>query len=224
MDYKKNLRYFENKKAMLYVGAALIAVGVVSFLLWRFTVHYYFFYPCMLFLITGGVLFTVSKTSRSSDKSIDEAIDDTFKQFEEQTLTRFDLYDRQLPYVESALLEGYKYYDGSYIVRDKSGGYRTDVYAKTHVYFTKTELCIGAYEISLIKDDQTDKSVSIPYESIKEAYLTDGETTYNMKNKSVTVNYQTLHIKTTDGEFTSQAQSSQTLDTLVEDINRVIAR
>lgn len=222
MDYKKNLRYFENKKIPLYIGAAMIALGIVFLLGTRWSEFYYIMYPSSFFLlICGGIMFAVSKTSKSSDKSLDEAINESFKSFEEQTLKKFDLYERQLPYIESVLLEGYKYYEGSYLIRDGSGKYRTDVYAKTHVYFTKTELCIGSCEISFIKDEQTDKSISIPYESIKRAYMEDNVIEYKLKNKLVQIHYQTLHIETTNGEFTCQTYVSQYLDNLLENINRM---
>lgn len=225
MDYKKNLRYFKNKKIPIYTGAGMIVLGIVCFLATRWSEYYLILYPAsIILLIVGGIMFAVSKTSQSNDKAIDDAINESFKMFEEQTLKRFDLYERQLPYVESALLDGYKYYEGSYLLRDKAGKYRTDVYTKTHVYFTKTELCIGSYEISLIKDEQTDKSVSYPYESIKRAYAKDDVIVYKQKNIIVTIHYQTLHIETVNGEFITQTPVSADLDALVENIGRMATK
>lgn len=225
MDYKKNLRYFENKntkKILLYVSTVMIALSIIFFWATRWSEYYQLLYPAsLIFLTAGGILFVVSKTTCSNDKVIDEAINESFKLFEEKTLKRFDLYERQLPYVESALLEGYRYYEGSYLIRDRSGKYRTDIYTKTHVYFTKTELCIGAFEISLIKDEQIDKSVLYPYESVIRAYAEDNVIEYQLKNKSQQIHYQTLHIETTTGEFVCQVYISQYLDNLIDDINRM---
>ena len=225
MDHKKNLRYFENKKIlkiMLYGSVCMITLGIICFLATHWSEYYQLLYPAsFIFLIAGGILLAVSKTSCSNDKIIDEAINESFKLFEEQMLKRFDLYERQLPYVESALLEGYKFYKGSYLIRDGAGKYRTDVYTKTHVYFTKTELCIGALEISLIKDEQIDKSVSFSYKSIKMAYAEDDVIEYQLNNKSQQIHCQTFHIVTTTGEFVCQTYISQFLDNLIADINRL---
>ena len=203
----------------------MIVLGIVCFMAARWSEYYLILYPAsIILLIVGGIMFAVSKTSQSNDKVIDDAINESFKLFEEQMFKRFDLYERQLPYVESLLLEGYKYYEGSYLLHDKAGKYRTDVYTKTHVYFTKTELCIGSYEISLIKDEQIDKSVSFPYESIKKAYAEDNVIEYKLKNKSVTIRYQTFYIETANGEFITQANISSALDDLIENINRTAAK
>ena len=224
MDYKKNLKYFENKKALLYGSAVTLALGVVLwFSRWNPDYNEIIYYISIFFILTGGIVFAITSSSRSNDKKIDETIEESFKSFEEQTISRFDLHERQLPYIESVLIEGYKYYKGSYHLRDGSGKYRTDVYAKTRVYFTKTELCIGSYEISLIKDEQTDKSVSFPYESIIRAYVKDDAAEYKLKNKSVTMHYQTFHIEAVNGEFTAQAYISQDLDGMIGNITRMTA-
>lgn len=227
MDYKKNVKYFENKKIMLYGSAALLAVGVILWFgpFWSRDNYFVMYIFSVLSIIVGGIIFAVTLGSRSTDKKIDEQINEAFKHFEEETLQKYDLYERQLPYVESALIEGYKYYDGSFLHRDKDGKYRTDIYFKTHVYFTEEGLCLGSKEVSLIKDEQNDKSEQIPYVTIKSAYLSEDETVYVKGNKTVPVKYQTLHIaKTDDSEFISQVKSSQAVDTLVSDINHIRER
>ena len=226
MDYKKNLKYYQNKKLLLFGSAALFAVGVLLWILPRSADNRFVMYILsVLCIIVGGVVLIFTVSSRANDKKIDEDVTDALKLFEDETLQRFDLYERQLPYVESAVLEGYKYFEGSYLRRDKQGKYRTEIYAKTHVYFVPEELCIGAYEISLIEDKKTDKSEAVKYADIEKAYLTDDCTEYKKGKKSINVKYQTLHIKKKDGEeLTFQAYSSETLDRLCEDINHIIER
>lgn len=226
MDYKKNLRYFQNKKLMLYGSAALLAVGALLWVLPRNADNRFVMYILSVILIlVGGAALIITVTSRSGDKKIDEDVQDAFKLFEEETLERYDLYERQLPYVESAVLEGYKYFEGSYLRRDKQGKYRTEIYAKTHVYFVPENLCIGAYEISLIEDKKEDRSAAVPYSDIEKSYLTDDRITYKKGKKNIEVKFQTLHIKKKDGqELTYQAYSSEALDRLCEDINHIVKR
>lgn len=227
MDYKKNIKYFENKKILMYGSAVLLAVGVILWFgpFWSPDNYFVMYIFSVLSIIIGGVIFAITLGKRSNDKKIDEQINEVLKHFEEETLQKYDLYERQLPYVESAVIEGYKYFDGSLLRRDKDGKFRTEIYVKTHVYFTEEELCIGSKEISLIKDEQADKSEKIPYANIKKACLSDDETIYKKGNKTVPVKYQTLHIVKTDGtEFTAQTRSSQTVDTLVSDINHIRER
>ena len=226
MDYQKNLRYYQNKKIMLYGSAALLAAGVLLWVFPRSAENRFIMYRLsILFILVGGAALIITVTSRASDKMIDEAVAESLKLFEEETLQRFDLYERQLPFVESAVLEGYKYFDNSYLRRDKQGKYRTEIYAKTHVYFTSEELCIGAWEISLIEDKKTDKSAAVKYADTEKAYLTDDSMIYKKGNKNTEVKYQTLHIKKKDGEeLTFQAYSSEALDRLRDDINHVCER
>ena len=226
MDYKKNYRYFENKKLLLYVGAGLLILGVILWILPRSRDYGFIIYILsVLSILSGGVIFVVTLSMRANDKKIDESVETAFSRFEDETLERYDLYERQLPYLESVLIESYKYFDGSYLRRDKEGRYRTEIYSKTHVYFVEEGICIGSKEISLIKDEQTDRSEQIPYGQIEKAYLTDDQTVYKKGSKTVPVGYQTLHIKKTDGtEFTAQSHSSQMLDTLVSDINHTKER
>lgn len=226
MDYKKNYRYFENKKLLLYVGAGLLILGVILWILPRSRDYGFIIYILsVLSILSGGVIFVVTLSMRANDKKIDESVETAFSRFEDETLERYDLYERQLHYVESAVIEGYKYFEGSFLRRDREGRYRTEIYAVTHVYFVEEGLCIGSREVSLIEDKQTDKSEDIPYSMVDRAYLTDDELIYKKGKKTIPVRYQTLHILKTDGsEFSAQAHSSQALDKLVSDINHIKER
>lgn len=224
MDYKKNISYFENKRLFLYGGAVLLALGLLLMfgpfgdrdsgpILYILSV---------LSLAAGGVAFTLSVTTRSTDKKIDDDIAAAFRYFDEEKLEKFDLYERQLPYIRSVELEDYEYYEGSMIRRDKAGHYRTDLYGKTHIYFTENTLCIVFTAVSLIKDEKTEKDIEVPYEEIKKAYLADKTVNYAYGKKTVTITVPMLHIECEDGEeHVYQVRSDLEVDTAVEDINRL---
>ena len=218
MEYKKNLKYFENKKLMLYGSAALLALGLFLWFgpFWSRDNHYVMYIISVISIIAGGVIFAVTVSSRSSDKKIDEQIDAAFRHFEEESLERFDLYERQLSYVNSVSFEGYEYKPDSLIRRDRSGKYRSDTYAKNHVYFTQEEIVIASSSISLIRDEKTDRSVAIPYGDIRLASVRDCEIKYG----KVTIRYQIFSVETNGGRtYEYQTSASSEIDTLVADVN-----
>ncbi|MBO4869533.1 MAG: hypothetical protein J5585_07455, partial [Clostridia bacterium] len=107
MDYKKNKKYFENKKLLLYGSAGLLLLGL---LLWfgpfrsmdnRYIMNIF----SVISIILGGVVFAITVGSRSTDKKIDEQITEAFKLFDEETDEKFDLYERQLNYITPAEFE-----------------------------------------------------------------------------------------------------------------------
>ena len=224
MDYKKNINYFENKRLFLYGGAGLLALGLILMfgpfgdrdsgpILYILSV---------LSLIAGGIAFTLSVTTRSNDKKIDDDLAAAFRYFDEEKLAKFDLYERRLPYIQSVELADYEYYEGSMIRRDKAGHYRTDLFGKTHIYFTESTLCIVCTTVSLIKDEKTDEDIEVPYAAVKKAYLTDRTVAYTYGKKAVTVTVPMLHIECEDGaEHVYQVRSDLEVDTAVENINRL---
>ena len=224
MDYKKNLNYFINKRLWLYSGAGLIALGLI--LMFgpfgdrdNFRILYIL---SVLSLVAGGVAFTASVTTRSTDKTIDEAIQSAYKYFDEEKLEKFDLYKRQLTYIQSVELADYEYYEGSMIRRDRMGHYRTDLYRKMHVYFTDHTLCIVYTSVSLIKEEKTDRDIEIPYADIKKAYLEDKTFNYTYGKKDVAITLPVLYIECENGDVhTYQVRSDLEVETMVEDINRL---
>ncbi len=224
MDYRKNINYFENKKLLLYGGAGLLVLGLVlMFGPFGDRDNYMILYILsVLSLIAGGVAFTLAVTTRSTDKKIDEDLAEEYKYFDEEKLAKFDLYERQLTYIKSVEIEDYQYYDGSMIRRDRMSHYRTDLYGKTHIYFTENTLCVVNKNVSLIKDEKTDHDIEVPYKDIKKAFLTDKTVSYTLGKKAVTVTVPMLHIEyEAGGEDVYQVKSDLETDTAVEDINRL---
>ena len=83
MDYKKNLKYYQNKKIMLIGSAALLAVGVLLWILPRSADNRFVMYILsVLSILVGGVALIITVTARSNDKRIDEDVEDAFKLFE----------------------------------------------------------------------------------------------------------------------------------------------
>ena len=212
MDYKKNIKYFENKKILLYGSAGLLVLGLF---LW--------FGPfrSMDNRFIMNIFSVISVGSRSTDKKIDEQVTEAFKLFDEETDEKFDLYERQLNYITPAEFEGYKYFEGSMLRRDRSGRYRTDVYVKNRVCFTADTLVVASRQISLICDETSDNSREIPYADIKCASAPDGETDYG----KVKVAYQNFTLQLNNGDvLVYQAKPSQAVDQLVSDVNHQIER
>ena len=223
MEYKKNLKYFENKKLMLYGSAALLVLGLFLWFgpFWSRDNHYVMYIISVISIIAGGVIFAVTVSSRSSDKKIDEQVTEAFKLFDEETDEKFDLYERQLNYITPAEFEGYKYFEGSMLRRDRSGRYRTDVYVKNRVCFTADTLVIASRQISLICDETVDNSREIPYADIKSASAPDGVTAYG----KVKIAYQNFTLQLNNGDvLVYQAKPSQAVDQLVSDVNHQIER
>lgn len=220
MYYDKNRRYFENKKVAFFIGLGLLLAAFVLFVM-PATLDNYRIISIIVVptLIAGCVLFFGSIMRRSSEIEIDEDVEKELDGFEEKARMHFDLYDRELPYISTAVMERYHYYDTPYIRRDRQGEYRTDHYVKNVIYFTQEGLCAASRTVHLIDEGTEDVFYSIAYKDVTDVKLELKDKTYIIKKKEVTVPFYEFNIYGKDGLlFSCQTKRDYAVECAIDDI------
>ena len=220
MYYDKNRRYFENKKTAFFIGLGLLLAAFILFVM-PATLDNYRIISILVIptLIAGCVLFFGSMMRRSSEAEIDEDVEKELEGFEDAVHRRFDLYDKELPYISTAVMERYHYYDTPYIRRDRQGEYRTDHYMKNVIYFTSDGLCAASRTVHLTDEGTDDAFYDISYKDITDVKLEENSKTYNIGKKEVTIPFYEFNIYGFDGIlFSCQTKRDYAVECAVEDI------
>ena len=220
MYYDKNRRYFENKKTAFFIGLGLLLAAFILFVM-PATLDNYRIISILVIptLIAGCVLFFGSMMRRSSEAEIDEDVEKELEGFEDAVHRRFDLYDKELPYISTAVMERYHYYDTPYIRRDRQGEYRTDHYMKNVIYFTSDGLCAASRTVHLTDEGTDDAFYDISYKDITDVKLEENSKTYNIGKKEVTIHFYEFNIYGSDGIlFSCQTKRDYAVECAVEDI------
>ena len=223
MYYDKNIRYFENKKGVMYTGFLLIVAAFVLFYIWPIDEDNIAYIPIVFLavLITGCIMF-FGLMKRSTDRDIDDNITHMLEGFEEKAYFEMDLYGKELPYINPIITRAYLYYDTPYIRRDKEGVYRTDRFVKTGIYFTRDCLYTCSRTVHLTEEGVDDEYGKIMYSDIKKAAIDPAQRIYNIGRKKVTVRYYDLNIYGDDGLlFCCQCKNDYTVECAVDDINNM---
>ncbi|MBO4422056.1 MAG: hypothetical protein J5879_01350 [Clostridia bacterium] len=224
MYYDKNVRYFENKKFVLYTGFILMVSAIVLFYAWPIDMDNVLYLPFifMVILVTGCVMFFGSLMKRSSERNINEDIEHELKDFEEKAYFDLDMYGKELPYINSIKAESYRYYETPYVRRDREGIYRTDVYVKTLIYFSEDTLRAASRSICLTHEDTHDDYTYINYKDIVRAAVDPAQRIYTVGRKRVVIRYYDLNIYGENGIlFSCQCRNDYTVECAVEDINNL---
>ena len=223
MYYKKNKRYFENKKTVYFIGLGLLATAFVLFVL-PVNLNAYRAVSILLIPMTvaGCVMFFGSILRRSSEADIDEDVDKELEGFEEKARQHFDLYERELPYISSVVMQRYYYYDTPYIRRDRQGEYRTDRYMKNVIYFTKEGLCAASRTVHLIEEGTEDAFFEIPYTEIFDVKLEKKSKKYKIGRKDKDIKFFEFNIYGKDGVlFSCQTKHDYAVECAVDDIKKL---
>ena len=223
MYYDKNRRYFENKKVAFFIGLGLLSAALVLFVM-PATLDNYRIISILVVptLISGCILFFGSMLRRSSEAEIDEDVDRELEGFEEKAHMHFDLYDRELPYISTAVMQGYHYFDTPYIRRDRQGVYRTDHYMKNAVYFTAEGLCAASRTVHLIDEETDDVYVNVPYTDITDVKLEKKERSYQIGKKTVIIPFYEFNVYGSDCIlFSCQTRHDYAVECAVTDIKKL---
>ena len=220
MYYDKNRRYFENKKTVFFIGLGLLAAAFILFVMPATLDNYRIISIIVVPVLAAGcVMFFGSILRRSSEAEIDEDVEKELDGFEDKVRVHFDLYDKELPYISSAVMERYHYYDTVYVRRDRQGEYRTDHYMKNVIYFTQDGLCAASRTVHLVDEGTEDEFFELPYKDITDVKLELKEKTYLIKKKTVTVPFYEFNIYGRNGIlFSCQTKRDYAVECAIDDI------
>ena len=178
MDYKKNLKYFKSNDKHFYIGAAIMAVGLICFAL------YYFFW--ILFLpyheitslfmaIIGACIAFVPLSFRSSEKEIDEMLMRSTGNYAMEVAEKAGL-ERHLHPNIKPMTAGNFVYAGEGIILRKGridSKVRSNIYAATAMVFTCRGIYVEQKRFSLIEKSMDVSENEFAYADIDDVNVVD---------------------------------------------------
>lgn len=222
MNFEKNKRYFANKKLPMLIGGGLLAVGIV-FLLMRGS---WDFDPSLVGIplaLIGAVVFFADRMRTARDSQLDEAIAKKRRYTEEKEYEKYDLYERQLSYINHVLTEQYIYTEDSLIKRDGNGKYRSDRYSIVNLYFVESELIYVRQEFSFVEEYELIDDAAVPYASIGDVSVEEVNSPYKYGKKDINIRHYRFTVKDTEGNIILSCPTTfdAAMDECVKDIMKL---
>lgn len=219
LNFEKNKRYFENNKKNMIIGAAVMAVGIV-FLFMRGS---WDFNPNIIGIpltAIGAVIFFIDFMKTSRDSHLDEAIAKKRELITEQLYEKYDLYERQLSYINPVVTDQYLYTENSRVRRDGNGKYRSDIYSMVKLFFVEGELVYLKRQFSFLEEYDLIEDGVIEYKNIGKVYTEQLESRYPLGKKVAEVKHYRFTIEDIEGNviFTCPTTFDAAMDACVEDI------
>lgn len=223
--------YFRQKDILRPIGAALMPIGLVWFYFGWSWISYIL--PSIMVPV-GLVLFIVGGSKIISDNDIAEQLDHAMVDYD-KSVTDMSGFDRVV-LRQPAPVEISAYHFGEYakyFKKGKNGTPISDLYTRSHLFFTKESIMIVSRTVSISELKETegsgvmDTSDHIAFASIKNASLEEYNTPVTLTNtgKPLTVKWCELVLQGVDGELLRiPAKNDMDASTLVDDINRRCGR
>ena len=171
MDYKKNLKYFKSNDKHFYIGAAIMAIGIICFAL------YYFFWilflpyheiTSALLIVAGAITAFAPLSFRSSGKDIDEMLLRSTQNYALNTAEKAGLEQHLHPNIKPTTVGNF-IYDGENVLLRRGrtdSKLRSSIYAATAMIFTCKGIYVVQKRFSLIEKVLTESEAEFVYADI----------------------------------------------------------
>ncbi|MBE6586368.1 MAG: hypothetical protein E7645_07600 [Ruminococcaceae bacterium] len=221
-------RYYLQTDLWRLLGAGMMIVGVVWFYFGFSSASYYV--PTVITPV-GLILFLIFSGRHVSDRDIEEEMEHRLTDYDKPVTDRAD-YSRVI-LKQPADVETEAYHMGkeaAFFKKNKPGRTVSDVYVKTHVFFTNHALLICARQLrmSLARDAAgaaEDFEWALSYEDLVSAQLCENVTAVALSNtkKQITVKWYELVLSGEEGEILRlPVNNDMDMSDLCDHVNRKI--
>lgn len=172
MNYKHNMNYFKSGDGLKFLGAALAIIGAFVF---YFGWSYISYILSCIAIPAGLFLFFWSTSRRSSDKDIEEAVEEMCSDVRIHWEEEKKLSSRRKKSFEPIVVRGYEYDEGSMLKKMKNGSLCSSRYTAAEIAVLEDALYITTKSFSLIADECEDRKTEIPFSEIRSIELLEEE-------------------------------------------------
>ncbi len=218
---KYSINYFLKTDLLKFIGGGVLIAGL--FCLWLgFRLGLIGYILAILGSPTGLVLFLVGSTGKANDDDMDATINSKMAglQIDIDKDRHYQL--KLLKHQKEYTVEGYRYGEGVFLKKMKSGSLRTSLYCRAKLRILKDSLYIVARDISLIAEDKTETLYEIPYDTLKTVEILRSEERVIFNKTTFFTHPCYLHLAFEDQEIHLPAADAVTSDELVEAIKKQI--
>lgn len=223
--------YYRQKDILRPIGAVLLPVGLVALWLGFGWFSYIF---AIIAIPVGLVLFIFGGLRIISDTDLQEQLDHAMQDYD-KSVTDMNGYERMV-LKQPAPVEISAFHFGEearYFKRGKKGSMTSDVYVRSHLFFTKESLILASRRISVAELNEAtgegiqDTTLHIPFSAIRDASLCEYTPSVTLTNtgKTTTVSWCELVVSGEDGDMIRiPVQNDMDAATLVDTIHRMIEK
>ncbi len=184
MNYKHNINYFQNGEGLKILGAAMAIVGGVVF---YFGWSYISYILSCIAIPAGLFLFFWSTGTRSSDKDLEEEIDEICADVKIRWEDDKKLSARRRKNIEPLVVRGYEYQKGLLLKKTKNGSLRTSRYTVAEIAVLEDAVYLTTKSFSLIADDCEDQTIEITLSDLRSVELQEEEKQFSYQKATVRI-------------------------------------
>ena len=227
MDFKQNEKYFRSNNTHVYIGIAMLAVGVALVVLQRaFWLYFYLFTIGLALAVIGALLAFVPKWGRSSDKDIDEQIKNETDGYLKKKIDELALYGALSPNADSIVIAGYIFDSENALVRrGLDGKIRASEYSVAAIIITKNSVVTSKKTFSLTDDRKSEETNEFLFTDTDRVEVTDrmtefhdGKNNCEMKTSEFVIYREGINV------FRAPTAPNALVESAAENINMLIKR
>lgn len=192
---KLNVNYFKKTDSMRAIGLAMSIVGIV-FLWLGWNLYYILFLISLICLPAGLAMFFVGSARRSTDEDIETDIKNRTYGIVKDLSDDKHMVRKMLRNLPPVVIEGYEFSEGLMFTKAKNSQIRSSEYTATAVHILSDMLHVDRRTVCLTTEENREGSYDIPYESVKNVYISRekktvsfGKNTYNVHDTRFCVDY-----------------------------------
>lgn len=222
--------FYRQRDLLRPIGLGMTVVGIIWFWIGISMASYY---VPMVITPVGIILFFIGASRSISQSDLEGERDHALNDYD-QAARATEHFDRLVLKQPSDVETGAYNYgeDAAYFRRGKNGTLMSDVYARTHIWFTKDGILLASRKVCLTRLNDPDGGISdttrlVPFTALVGATLDEHTTSVTLTNtkKTATVRWCELVLTGHDGELLRvPAQNDMDCAGVCEEINRRIQK
>ena len=183
MNKRHNENYFKKNDIILFIGAAMLIIGGILLTVGK----RWWVAPCCILMAIGMVIFIIGTTVRSSEKEMRALLS---KKLEGMDIS-FDTLGvperRVVRDIKPIVIENYEY-DETVMLRKTKNETISSRYTKSLIFILTDGFIVRTRSVSLISEEDRNKKIEIPFNSINELSVIreDKKLNFNKKEYNIT--------------------------------------
>lgn len=218
MNKRHNENYFKKTDIILYIGAVMLLAGGILLTVGKRR----WVAPCCILMAIGAVVFIIGTTVRSNEKEMMAIL---AKKLEGMDMS-FDTLGvperRVLRDVKPIIIENYEY-DETVMLRQGKNATISSKYTKAFIFTLTDGFLVRTRTVSLISDEDRNKRIEIPFDSISDISVIREDKKLNFNKKDFDITTDRLVIKYGNGyKISIPMHVDITSKDLADKLNKVV--
>ena len=194
MNKRHNENYFKKTDIILYIGAVMLLAGGILLTVGKRR----WVAPCCILMAIGAVIFIIGTTVRSNEKEMMAILTKKLEGMDMSFDTLGVPERRVLRDVKPIIIENYEY-DETVMLRQGKNATISSKYTKAFIFTLTDGFLVRTRTVSLISDEDRNKRIEIPFDSISDISVIREDKKLNFNKKDFDITTDRLVIKYGNG-------------------------